>query len=119
MLNLAVIDDNPGIRIALKRLLGASGHHVSLFSSAEDFLAQDVSADCLIVDVRLPGLSGFQLEERLRASGSSTPIVFMTAQSDTVARSVLCGVPRFCLPKPFDEDGLLNAISDALTLKMA
>ena len=118
MLSLAVIDDNPGIRIALKRLLGASGHRVSLFSSAEDFLAHDVSADCLIVDVRLPGLSGLQLEERLRASGSITPIVFMTAQSDTVARGVPLRVPRFCLPKPFDEDGLLNAISDALTVKL-
>jgi len=118
MLNLAVIDDHPGIRIALKRLLGASGHRVSLFSSAEDFLAHDVSADCLIVDVRLPGLSGYQLEERLRASGSITPIVFMTAQSDTVARGVPSDVPRFCLPKPFDEDGLLNAISDALTPKL-
>ena len=118
MLNLAVIDDNRGIRVALKRLLGASGHQVSLFSSAEDFLAHDVSADCLIVDVRLPGLNGFQLEERLRATGSITPIVFMTAQSDPVARSVPAGAPKFCLPKPFDEDGLLNAISDALTLKL-
>jgi len=118
MLNLAVIDDNRGIRVALKRLLGASGHHVSTFSSAEDFLSHDVSADCLIVDVRLPGLSGLQLEERLRASGSITPIVFMTAQSDAVARRVPSAVPRFCLPKPFDEDGLLTAISDALTLKL-
>ena len=118
MLNLAVIDDNLGIRIAMKRLLGASGHQVSLFSSAEDFLAHHVSADCLIVDVRLPGLTGFQLEERLRASGSITPIVFMTAQCDGLERAVPAGVPRFCLPKPFDEDGLLNAISDALTPKL-
>ncbi|HEX5109801.1 MAG TPA: response regulator [Vicinamibacterales bacterium] len=115
MLNLAVIDDNRGIRVALKRLLGASGHHVDLFSSAEDFLAHEISADCLIVDVRLPGLSGFELEERLRAAGSITPIVFMTAQHEMVTRRVSAGVTRSCLPKPFDEDRLLTAISDALT----
>jgi hypothetical protein len=47
-----------------------------------------------------------------------TPIVFMTAQCDGLERAVPAGVPRFCLPKPFDEDGLLNAISDALTPKL-
>lgn len=111
MMNLAVVDDDSGVRNGLGRLLRACGHHVQLFSSAEDFLAQSVSADCVIVDVQLPGLSGIELERRLRGLGRAAPIVFITAQDNPGAREPFWRAP--CLRKPFDLDRLLDAIAEA------
>src|SRR3954463_16550149 len=77
-LHLVVVDDDEGVRTALRRLLRSMGHDVQLFASAEEFEAQPAVADCLIVDLRLPGLNGFELRERLRLRGSMIPIVFIT-----------------------------------------
>src|SRR3954466_7941773 len=77
-LNLVVVDDDEDVRTALRRLLRSMGHEVRVFASAEEYEACPVLADCLIVDLRLPGLNGFELLERLRLRGSSIPVVFIT-----------------------------------------
>jgi len=114
-LDLVVVDDDDEVRTALRRLLRALGHQVRIFASAEEFEASPVTADCLIVDLRLPGLNGFELRERLRLRGSSTPIVFITGDggpspNDT---SVHAGTPS--LAKPFDESELTAAIRQAMS----
>jgi len=114
-LDLVVVDDDDEVRTALRRLLRALGHQVRIFASAEEFEASPVTADCLIVDLRLPGLNGFELRERLRLRGSSTPIVFITGDggpspNDT---SVHAGTPS--LAKPFDEGELTAAIRQAMS----
>jgi len=91
------------------------GHEVRVFASAEEYEACPAAADCLIVDLRLPGLNGFELLERLRLRGSSIPIVFITGDggpspSDTTAHA---GTP--CLAKPFEDTELIAAITQALS----
>ena len=68
-LNLVVVDDDEEVRTALRRLLRSMGHAVRVFGSAEEYEALPVLADCLIVDLRLPGLNGFELRDRLRLRG--------------------------------------------------
>lgn len=113
-LQLVVVDDDEEVRTALRRLLRSMGHEVRLFASAEEYEAGPAAADCLIVDLRLPGLNGFELRERLRLRGSSVPIVFITGDggpspSDTAAHA---GTPS--LAKPFDENDLIAAITQAV-----
>jgi FixJ family two-component response regulator len=115
-LNLVVVDDDEEVRTALRRLLRSMGHQVRVFASAEDYEACPAAADCLIVDLRLPGLNGFELLERLRLRGSSIPIVFITGDggpspSDTTAHA---GTP--CLAKPFEDSELIAAITRALSV---
>lgn len=113
MLHIAVVEDDGNVRTALRRLLCAIGHDVRLFASAEDYLAQDVAPDCLILDVHLPGLSGFELEERVRRSGVATAVVFITGYDSPAAREAFLRVRRPWLRKPFDEGLLLDAIARA------
>jgi len=92
------------------------GHNVRVFASAEEYEASPVVADCLIVDLRLPGLNGFELMERLRLRGSLTPIVFITGDggppspNDPTTRA-----GALALAKPFDEHDLTAAIMRALS----
>ena len=110
---LAVVDDDQYVRNALKRLLQASGHDVVVYCSAEDFLAQQVHADCVILDIQLPGMSGLELESRMRGAGSVTPVVFITALHDAATCEVLQRTGMPWLRKPFDEERLLDAIAKA------
>jgi FixJ family two-component response regulator len=114
-LNLVVVDDDEEVRTALRRLLRAMGHTVRIFGSAEEYEATPVAADCLIVDLRLPGLNGFELMERLRLRGSSTPIVFITGDGGPSPNdpTIHAGTPS--LAKPFDEHDLIGAITRALS----
>ena len=114
-LDLVVVDDDEEVRTALRRLLRAMGHKVRVFASAEEYEATPAAADCLIVDLRLPGLNGFELLERLRLRGSAIPIVFITGDggpspNDT---TVHAGTPS--LAKPFDEQDLMAAITRAVS----
>jgi FixJ family two-component response regulator len=112
-LSLVVVDDDPEVRKALLRLLVSLGHDVRLFGSAEELEAGSVAADCLILDVRLPGLNGPELRERLRRRGSSTPIVFITGDGGPSARDLhVPGTPF--VTKPFDESELVAAIDRAV-----
>lgn len=114
-LSFAVVDDDEAVRTALRRLLRAMGHEVRVFASAEDYEARATDADCLIVDLRLPGLNGFELRERLRLRGSLVPIVFITGDggpspSDAAAHA---GTPT--VAKPFSDGDLIAAIRRAVS----
>jgi FixJ family two-component response regulator len=113
-LTLGVVDDDEDVRRAIERLLRAFGHSVHPFASAEDFQAQRVPVDCLI-DVRLSGLSGFELEERLRLDGSPVPMVLITADADIVAQQNLNSIHLPLLSKPFDDERLITAIERAVS----
>ena len=81
-MNLAVVDDDVDVRTALNRLLRAMGHQVRLFASAEEFAGDGHHFDCVILDIRLPGLNGLELREQTRAAGRSLPLVFITGDGD-------------------------------------
>ena len=82
--NVAVVDDDSGVRHALARLLRAAGFNPVGYSSAEGFLADPTRAqtDCLVLDVQLGGMSGLDLQERLTARGIAPPIIFVTANAE-------------------------------------
>ena len=109
---LAIVDDDDDVRSALARLLRAMGHTVSLFTSAEEFERDAIAVDCAIVDVRLPGASGLELRERLRARPVTIPVVLITGDGDGPATDVAIDTPL--VTKPFDDDALAAAIDKAI-----
>jgi FixJ family two-component response regulator len=117
---VAVIDDDASVRRALGRLLRSAGLSVEAFAAAEAFLGAEARPPpaCLVLDVRLPGLSGLELQARLVAEGRHIPTVFITAYEDGQARrqALAAGALEF-LAKPFDEGALLNALAVALGQK--
>jgi FixJ family two-component response regulator len=115
---ILVVDDHEGMRLAVERLLLARGYPVSTFGSAEALLESDLrmKAGCLVLDVRLPGLSGPQLRDRLAAEGVSVPVIFMTAHDDPWIREQAQAMkPVAFLHKPFKGGQLLDAIAKALS----
>jgi len=114
---ICVIDDDRSLLRALQRLLVADGFVVETFSSAEDFLESEHRslANCLVLDVHLGGLSGFELHDRLVASGGPIPVVFITAHDDAFSREKArkAGAVDY-LPKPFDDELLIGAINRAI-----
>jgi two-component system response regulator FixJ len=113
-----VIDDDPSVRRALDRLLRAEGFEVETFSSGAVFLAaldRGERSGCAVLDVRMPGLSGFEVLERLAARGSTLPVILITGHGDATmaTRAMDAGCAAF-LAKPFEDDALLDAIRDAL-----
>ena len=109
-LTLVVVDDDRDIRRAMGRSLRSHGHDVRLFESGEAYLSARCEADCAIVDIGLPGLSGLEMEQQLRQSGSGMPIVFITGR-DELARRAMMTTPMPVLKKPLDEGDLLDAIA--------
>jgi FixJ family two-component response regulator len=108
-MTLAVVDDDVDVRAALSRLLRAMGHQVRLFASAEEFAGDRHDFDCVILDIRLPGLNGLELRERMQAAGRRLPLVFITGDGDYfLGNDVPADVPT--LRKPFDEDSLVTAL---------
>jgi FixJ family two-component response regulator len=116
---IAVVDDDESVRESLPDLLRACGYSVTVFSSAEEFLASSFvgKTDCLILDVAMPGMDGLALQQELLRRRHSIPIVFITGNSDERIRVVaLAGGAVDCLFKPFSEKALLNAVTTALTV---
>ena len=114
-LTIGVVEDDPSFLRALGRLLGAAGFCVAPFASAEEFLASDSAGamSCLVLDVHLGGMSGFDLQQRLMDVGSPIPTVFITAHDDAITRErARSGVAY--LRTPFRADALLGAIRQAL-----
>ena len=115
---IAVVDDDLSVRRGLERLLRSRGFQVQTFASAVEFLTAPVTedVDCLVLDVRMPGPSGFDLQDALRAADREIPIVFISGHGDvaTVARAMSAGAVEF-LAKPFDDKKLFEAVARALT----
>ena len=118
---IAVVDDDISVRESLESLIRSVGLAVTVFTSAEEFLnsTHRSEADCLILDVRLPGMSGFELQRELLAGSYRVPVVFMTAHGyDERARSKSASHWTVAyLTKPFGEDELLDALHAALEWK--
>ena len=112
-MTLAIVDDDDDVRTALSRLVCAMGHQVRVFASAEDFEAAAISVGCAIVDVRLPGLSGLELRDRLCNRIVPTPVVLITGDGDRLVRDIASGTPL--VTKPFDDIALEAAIAAAVS----
>jgi len=112
-----VIDDDPDIRAAMQRLLETVGLHAELFAAAQEFLQRKMPEvpSCLVLDLRLPGMSGLEVQRRLIEAGVKIPIIFITAHGDipTSVRAMKSGAVEF-LTKPFRDKDLLDAIEQAL-----
>ena len=117
---IAVVDDEASVRTALGRLLRLADYEVNAFASGEDFLASFAThrPDCAILDVHMPGLSGFDVQARLLAAHSDVPVVFITASDDlALDQKVLAAGGAALLRKPFSNDALLAAVGAALRSK--
>lgn len=116
-IQIVVVDDDPSVSVALKRLLTAAGFGTAAFTSAEALLQAGVAAGahCLILDVHLPGLSGFELRRRLMDTGATPPVIFITAHDEpgTRAQAEQAGAIAY-LVKPFPGQGLLAAVTRAI-----
>ncbi len=114
---VAIVDDDDLMRSALEGLLKAAGLPAQAFASAEEFLnsGQQRQAGCLITDIRMPGMSGLELQARLNAERCRIPIVFITAHGDEKLRmqALRAGAVEF-MAKPFDDEALLESVRAAL-----
>ncbi len=112
-----IVEDDAAVRDSLGLLLGLQGFRTQAFSCAEDFLRiyQPSWAGCVLLDVRMPGLSGLELQETLRQKDLGLPVIIMTAHGDvsTVRTALKSGAVDF-LEKPVDPDALLVAVRSAL-----
>lgn len=116
---VAVVDDDESVRESLPDLLGEFGFRSTVFSSAEEFLASDTVSQmkCLVLDIAMPGMTGFDLQRELKVRGYNIPIVFITGQKEeTVRRKALEGGAVGFLVKPFSDTALLKALNTALGL---
>ena len=112
-----VIDDDPSMRGAIKRLLEAVGFRVETFGSGQDFLKNELpdAPACMVLDVRLPGSSGLDLQREMTERGINIPIIFITGHGDIPmsVQAMKAGAVEF-LTKPFRDQDLLDAISQAI-----
>lgn len=116
-----VVDDQPSVRRSLTRLLVSAGYTVEAFASAREFLAREPYAGpcCLVLDVRMPGLTGLALQEALAAVGRRTSIVFVTGHVDVpMSVKAMKGGAVDLLTKPVDDTDLLDAIQRAVAKDM-
>jgi len=114
---ISIVDDDDSLRNSLDNLIRSVGFHAQGFSSAEAFLSSNQARDtaCLILDMRLPGMNGLELQRQIAAANWRIPIIFITshADGDAEARALEAGAVDY-LYKPFREDQLLNAIDAAM-----
>ena len=114
---IAVIDDDESVRTALQELLKSAGLPARSFASAEEFLksGQQRQTGCLIADIRMPGMSGLEMQAKLNADHCRIPTIFITAHGDEKMRmqALRAGAVEF-LSKPFDDKVLLDSVRAAL-----
>jgi two-component system, LuxR family, response regulator FixJ len=114
---IAVVDDEEAIRDALSDLLLVMGYSCQAFDRAETFLAADAPGrfDCLITDIRMPGMSGLDLLQHLKAAGSTMPMIVVTSLNDpaTQSRALASGAHAY-LTKPVTDEVLLQSLKTAL-----
>ena len=114
---VSVVDDDESVRESLPDLLRELGFAVQAFSSAEEFLASDAVGQtrCLILDIAMPGMTGYDLQRELTRRRHETPVVFITAHGDENLRPrVLEDGAVECLLKPFSDTALLDGVNAAL-----
>jgi FixJ family two-component response regulator len=115
---IVIVDDDRSMRESAEMMLIALGFDVRIFISAKDFLEADIKEEvgCLILDVRMPGMSGLELQEKLVSARPSLPVIFITGHGTIPmsVRAMKAGAVDF-LPKPFEEQDLLDAINSALS----
>lgn len=116
---VAIVDDDESVRSALQGLMKAVGLPTKAFASAEEFLdsGQQRQTSCLIADIRMPGMSGLELQARLNAENCRIPTIFITAHGDAKMRlqALRSGAVEF-LAKPFNDDALLDSVRAALEM---
>jgi FixJ family two-component response regulator len=116
---IAIIDDDEAMQDSLRDLMEAAGLAAQCFGSAEEFIESDlhIRATCLIVDIRMPKMSGLQLQARLKEEECNVPIIFITAHGDARMRiqAMRRGAVEF-LAKPFDHQLLLKRVRAALDM---
>ncbi len=114
---VAIVDDDDSVRGTLKELLRSAGFSSQTFESAEDFLGSGHRQEtaCLITDIRMPGMSGLELQAKLNAERCKIPTIFITAHGDEEMRlqALRAGAVEF-LPKPFDDEALIESVRAAL-----
>lgn len=116
---ISVVDDDPSLRRSIRNLLSSVGYQVELFDSAEAFLTSGRHTrvgGCLVLDLRMPGMSGMELLHRLTTIGARMRVIILTAHGDedTRRRSLQAGAVAF-LEKPFDSAALFDAIASAMS----
>ena len=114
---ISIVDDDTAVRDSMQRLVSSGGFRAAVFASAEDFLHADQLRDtaCLIVDVRMPRISGLELQQLLTRANCLIPLIFITAHGDDETRlqALRAGAVDF-LDKPFSDEVLLGAVQVAL-----
>jgi FixJ family two-component response regulator len=114
---VAIVDDDRSVQSALKDLMESAGLSARCFGSAEEFLESDQrnQTASLVADIRMPGMSGLELQAKLKAEGSRIPIIFITAHGDAKMKmqAMKAGAVEF-LSKPFDDEVLLEKVRAAL-----
>jgi FixJ family two-component response regulator len=114
---VAIVDDDRSVQSALKDLMESAGLSARCFGSAEEFLESDQrnQTACLVTDIRMPGMSGLELQAKLKAEGSRIPMIFITAHDDAKMKlqAMKAGAIEF-LSKPFDDEVLLEKVRAAL-----
>ncbi len=110
---VSIVDDDLSVRDSLKLLFESAEFDAEVFASAEEFLIAGNLAEssCLVLDVQLPGISGIELQDRLRSAGNHTTVIFITAHPDEHSRqhALNAGASKF-FSKPFSGEDLLNAV---------
>jgi FixJ family two-component response regulator len=111
-LEIAVIDDDDSFRVALIESLSSFGYGVDGYASAEDYVGSinGRSFDCVVTDIHMPGMSGLELMQHLTAQGSTTPVVLITARSDTNLSAKAAAAGACLLRKPFEINDLIACI---------
>jgi FixJ family two-component response regulator len=116
---VSIVDDDESVRVATAKLVRLHGFRTYAFASAEDFLRSPHSRDtsCLITDVRMPGMSGVDLQADMIANGKKVPVIFMTAfpEEGSYAKAMAAGSVAF-LTKPFNGDTLIRCLYEALKM---
>jgi FixJ family two-component response regulator len=118
---ISVVDDDHSVRESLARLIRSVGFGVQVFGSAEEFLGAPAGrqADCLILDIRMPGMNGLELQRELSVTDRDLPVIFITAHGsdqEVRARALSAGAVDYLL-KPLREEEVLKAIDAALSSK--
>jgi FixJ family two-component response regulator len=117
---ISIIDDDEAVRAGLNNLVASLGYNACMFASAEAYLqsAELHNTWCVIADVRMPTMSGVELQLHLRKQGSGVPFIFITSvPEESVRKCALDGGAICFLGKPFDDDALINCLNKAIELR--